>query len=132
MESLRSRFDSSLFEIKQLLQADLFDSELDAARELLKNGFLRASGAICGVILEKHLGQVCTNHSLSLRKKNPTINDYNQLLKDENAIDVPTWRLIQRLADIRNLCDHNKEREPKKDEIEDLINGVDKVIKELF
>ena len=107
-------------------------SELDAARELLKNGFLRASGAICGVILEKHLGQVCTNHSLSLRKKNPAINDYNQLLKDENVIDVPTWRLIQRLADIRNLCDHNKEREPKKDETEDLINGVDKVIKELF
>ena len=132
VESLRSRFDSSLFEIKQLLQADLFDSELDAARELLKNGFLRASGAICGVILEKHLGQVCTNHSLSLRKKNPAINDYNQLLKDENVIDVPTWRLIQRLADIRNLCDHNKEREPKKDETEDLINGVDKVIKELF
>ena len=122
MESLRSRFDSSLFEIKQLLQADLFDSELDAARELLNNGFLRASGAICGVILEKHLGLVCTNHSLSLRKKNPAINDYNQLLKDENVIEVPTWRLLQRLADIRYLCDHNKEQEPKKDETEDLIN----------
>lgn len=132
VESLRSRFESSLYEIKQLLQADLFDSEIDAARELLKNGFLRASGAICGVVLEKHLNQVCKNHSLTTRKRNPAINDYNQLLKDENVTDVPMWRLIQRLADIRNLCDHNKEREPQKDEIEDLIKGVDKIIKELF
>lgn len=130
--SLKDRFKSSLYEIKQLLQADLFDSELDAARELLKNGFFRASGAMCGVILEKHLGQVCQNHSISINKKNPHICDFNETLKKEDIIDVPTWRFIQRLGDIRNMCDHNKEREPKKDEIEDLVNGVDKIIKTVF
>lgn len=130
--SLKERFSSSLYEIKQLLQADLFDSELDAARELLKNGFLRASGAMCGVVLEKHLSQVCQNHSINLNKKNPHISDFNETLKKEDIIDVPTWRFIQRLGDIRNMCDHNKEREPKKDEIEDLISGVDKIIKNVF
>jgi hypothetical protein len=47
-------------------------------------------------------------------------------------LDVPTWRQIQRLGGIRNLCDHNKEREPTKDEVIELIGGVDKVSKTLF
>ncbi len=32
--AVRARFESSLFDIRQLVQADLFDSELDAAGEL--------------------------------------------------------------------------------------------------
>ncbi len=59
LESVRQRFESSLFELRQLVQADLFDTELDASKELLKNGFSRAAGAIAGVVIEKHLSQVC-------------------------------------------------------------------------
>jgi len=132
LESLESRFESSLFDIKQLVQADLFDSELDAARELVRHGFLRGAGAISGVVLEKHLAQVLENHNLKTRKKNPTISIYNELLKEDGVLDIPSWRQIQRLGDIRNFCDHNKERPPTKDEVEELINGVDKFTKSLF
>lgn len=132
VKSLKDRFDSSLYDIKQLLQADLFDSEIAVARELLKKGFLRAAGAVTGVVLEKHLSVVCQNHDLTSRKKTPSINDFNQLLKDNDVIDTPTWRNIQFLGDLRNLCDHGKERDPKKEEIEDLIDGTSKVMKTLF
>lgn len=54
VEAVKRRFDSSLFDIKQLVQADVFDSELDGARELLKNKYARAAGAIAGVVLEGH------------------------------------------------------------------------------
>jgi uncharacterized protein YfbU (UPF0304 family)/uncharacterized protein (UPF0332 family) len=129
LDSARKRLKSSLFDIKQILQADLFDSELDSARELLKKGFLRASGAIAGVLIEKHLRQVIENHNLSIRKKNPTIADLNDKLKSDGVYDVATWRFIQRLGDLRNLCDHYKEKEPTKDNVEDLLNGTDKIIK---
>ena len=132
LKSVESRFDSSLFDIKQLVQADLFDSEVETARELLKHNFLRGSGAIAGVVLEKHLQQVSNNHDIKTRKKHPTISDFNDLLKKAGTIDVPLWRQIQRLGDIRNLCDHNKEREPTKEEVEELINGVEKITKTLF
>ena len=132
VNSLKDRFDSSLYEIRQLLQADLFDSEISVARELLKKGFVRAAGAVTGVVLEKHLSVVCQNHDIVSRKKNPSINDYNQLLKDNDVVDTPTWRNIQFLGDLRNLCDHGKEREPKKEEIEDLIDGTSKIMKTLF
>lgn len=132
LKSAERKFESSLFDIKQIIQSDLFDSELDAARELHKKGFLRGSGAICGVVLERHLKQVATNHGITIKKANPCISDLNELLKKEDVIDIPNWRSIQHLGDIRNICDHNKEREPKKEEIDDLINGVDKVIKTIF
>ena len=129
LEATKARFDSSLFEIRKLVQADLFDSELEGARELLKHKFLRAAGAIAGVVLEKHLHQVCVDHSLSITKKNPGIGDINELLKANSVIDIPQWRHITFLADIRNLCDHNKQKEPTAEQIEDLISGTDKVLK---
>ena len=132
LKSCEKRFESSLFDKKQLLQADIFDSELDAARELNKKGFLRAAGAISGVVLEGHLKQVCINHNIVIKKTNPTISDFNQLLKDNEIIETHDWRFIQRLGDIRNLCDHKKQQEPTKEEIEELIKGVEKIIKTLF
>lgn len=132
VKSLTQRFESSLYDIKQILQADLFDSEIDSAKELCRKGFLRAAGAICGVVIEKHLSVVCDNHLLKITKKNPCISDYNELLKNSNVIDTPVWRNIQRLADLRNLCGHQKEVEPTKPDVEELISGTDKVLKTIF
>ncbi|GAN61595.1 hypothetical protein ACI01nite_25120 [Acetobacter cibinongensis] len=125
----KRRFKSSLFEIKQIVQADLFDSELDAARELLKNKFFRAAGAITGVVLEKHLRQVCEDHKIKIVKKHPGISDLNNLLKENAIIEVPQWRHITLLGDYRNLCDHNKQKEPTAEQVTDLIDGTDKVLK---
>ena len=130
--SLESRFESSLFDMQQLVQADMFDSELDAARELWKKGFLRAAGAICGVILEKHFAIVLSNHQDTIAKKVPHISDYNEALKNNDIIEIPTWRFIQRLGDLRNLCDHNKDTEPTKDDVDELIKGTDKILKTLY
>ena len=132
VKSLKKRFESSLYDIKQLLQADVFDSEIDSAKELCKKGFYRAAGAICGVVIEKHLCEVCGQHQIQVTKKHPAINDYNELLKSNNVIDLATWRNIQRLADIRNACDHHKKLEPTKDDVEELIAGADKVLKTIF
>lgn len=132
LQSAIQRFESSLFDIRQLLQADLFDSELEAARELAKKKFTRAAGALAGVVLERHLAQICANHKVKFLKKDPGISDLNNLLKDSNVIDVPQWRFIQHLADIRNLCDHNKRTEPSISQVDDLLEGVTKVTKTLF
>lgn len=129
LTSVEARFRSSLFEIRQLVQADLFDSEIDSARHLHKNKFHRAAGAIAGVVLEKHLRQVCDDHKVKVPKKNPTIGDLNELLKAASVIDIPQWRYITMLGDVRNICDHNKQKEPTEQQVTDLIDGTDKVLK---
>ena len=131
LESCSELLDSEINNIQRLLQADIFDSEIESSKHLLKRGFLRAAGAICGVILEKHFAEICKKRNISIKKKSPTIADFNDELKD-NAYDLIEWRKIQHLADIRNLCDHNKDREPTKEEVEELINGADRVIKTIF
>jgi len=132
LESALARIDSILVNIKAVLQAEIFDNELSVANELLKKSHLRASGAVAGVVIERHLGQVAVAHSLTIRKKDSTISDLNDALKTAGVFDVPGWRFIQRLGDIRNLCVHSKEREPTRDEVEDLIRGAEKVIKTIF
>jgi hypothetical protein len=131
VESVGIRLDSILVDVKGVLQADLFDSELDASRELKRNGHLRPSGLVAGVVLEGHLKKVCLEHSLNVGV-NPTISTLNNLLKNNSVIDVPEWRRIQHLGDLRNLCVHSGKREPIDEDVRDLIDGVDRVIKTLF
>jgi hypothetical protein len=132
LKSIKARFESSLFDIRQLVQADLFDSELDAAKELAKNNFTRAAGALAGVVLERHLAQISDGHGIKFTKKNLSISDLNDALKDAKVIDIPQWRFIQHLADIRNLCDHSKKIEPTSAQVDDLVAGVMKITKTVF
>ena len=132
LSSCQDRLDSVLSDIQGILQSEMFDDELNAAEDLLKKGHLRASGALCGVTLERHFSTVAKNHSLNVTKANPTIADFNDLFKKENVYDVPTWRFIQRLGDLRNIAAHFKERDPIKDEIDELIRGVQKILKTVF
>lgn len=132
LNSLKGRFESSLYDIRALVQADLLDNELDAARELLKHKFTRAAGAIAGVVLERHLREVCVMHKARIAKKNPSIADCNEALKSDGVIDTSQWRFNQHLGDIRNLCDHNKEQDPTPAQVLDLIDGVAKVTKTIM
>ena len=127
LKAVQKRFESSLFEIQQLVQADLFDDELDAAKLLNKNKFMRAAGAMAGVVLERHLVQVLKNHNLICKKD--TISPLNDALKAGNVYDLPIFRKIQHLGDIRNLCDHDSKREPTQEEVDEMIRGVDSIIK---
>ena len=111
--------------------AELQDEELKTASQLVEIS-LRAAGAVAGVVLEGHLQRVATNHGVGISKRNPTIADLNDPLKADGVYDLPTWRKIQHLADIRNYCDHKKEREPKEDEVKELIAGTDAIIKTIF
>lgn len=129
--SLSSRIDSVLQDVKGHLFAELQDSELKAAEQLKKIS-LRAAGALTGVVLERHLQRSAANHNITIRKKAPTISDLNDPLKQAGVIDVPTWRKIQLLADIRNICSHEKGQDPTKDQVDELISGVNLIIKSVF
>lgn len=132
LEAAEARFESSLFDIRQMVQADLLDSELEAAELLAKFKFFRAAGAVAGVVLERHLATVCANHNVQVAKKNPTIADFNEALKAASVIDLPQWRFVQHLADLRNLCDHARSPDPTAEQVADLLSGVKKVIKTIF
>jgi len=127
----KTQLSDVLANIRSLLQADLFSSELDAARYLKNNGHLRAAGAVAGVVLEGHLKELAQKHQVKVAKKRPALADYNQALTAARILDGTDSLWIQRLATIRNLCDHKKTREPRPEEVEELIDGADKAISTL-
>lgn len=125
------RLDSALNEIESALYVDLQGSEVATARQLAKVN-LRAAGALVGIVIEGHLQKVAAAHAVTVAKKNPTIADLNEPLKAASVIDIPTWRKITYLADLRNLCAHKKDREPTENDIKELIEGAEWVSKNVF
>lgn len=129
--SARSRLDTALADIEGTLESTLLDNELETATELLKAKHVRSAGVVAGVVLERHLKTVLANHEITLRKK-PQIGSLNNALKEAKVFDVPRWREVQRLADIRNLCGHDGDREPTTEEVQELITGTEKIIATVF
>ena len=131
LQAAQTALGSVLTDLRGTLQADLFDSELDAASSLVKNGFLRGAGAMAGVVLERHLRSVCENHRVAVGKKF-TISRLNTVLKEAGILELTDWRRIQLLGDLRNKCDHQQKKDPTSDDVTDLIDGVAKIIKKVF
>jgi hypothetical protein len=128
LNSAKERIDSLLADIEGVLQTEIVRHELQSADDLVRRKHFRAAGALAGVALELHLGRVCVNRHVSIGRKSPTISDFNEALKAAGVLDVPTWRHVQRLGDIRNLCVHAKERDPSPDEVADLLSGTRKIL----
>jgi hypothetical protein len=131
LKSARSRLDTALADIEGTLQAALLDDELGKATELLKAQHLRSAGVVAGVVLERHLKGVIYNHTIEFSQKIQIAN-LNDALKAAGVYDVPRWRQIQRLGDIRNLCGHDGEREPTHEEVEELIRKTEEIISKVF
>ena len=72
LKAIDERVDSVLGNIGAELYAELQDSEVVVARELVKVS-LRAAGALLGVVIEGHLQKVASAHGVKVAKKNPTM-----------------------------------------------------------
>ena len=126
--SLKAVITEKIYRLKDLIESEVFESELDSASYLLSKGFKRSAGAICGVLIERYLASLCKSANIIISKKDPTINDYNAELYKNGAIDSAQNKYLLFLSDIRNKCDHNKQVEPTEQEVEDLIKGTKKVL----
>lgn len=129
LAAVPSHLKFSIYDIELTAYAVLMDDEIIAANHLLKNGFTRPAGALAGVVLERHLKNLLRKHTPPIKyKEKDTLASLNDLCK-ETIYDLVAWRKVQHLADIRNLCDHDKERKPTKDEVAELVNCVSAMLK---
>jgi hypothetical protein len=109
-----------LSSIKTLIQAEVFDSELEQASELLSSGYSTAAAVIAGVVLETALRELCDRENIvhgKLDKMNADlakVGIYNKLMQ----------KRITALADIRNNAAHGKPNEFKEQDVTDMIRDV--------
>jgi hypothetical protein len=130
LAALVSRIEGVVAELESLIAHGIQDAEIDSA-ERLKKVNLRAAGALAGVVLETHLQRVASAHQIAVRK-NPTIGDLNEPLKKAGVYDTPEYRKIQHIADIRNICTHQKGKDPTPEQVDDMLNGVRSITRSVF
>lgn len=107
--------------VRNLIQAEVFSSELDQARELLSGGYSSPAAVVAGVVLETTLRQLCTNAGLSHGK----LDKMNADLAKAGTYNLLVQKRITALADIRNNAAHGHPENFKDSDVADMISYVE-------
>ncbi len=118
LEALESELVSRELPVKTALSFEVASSEIDAAQGLLDNAngaevFLRASGVIARVALERHLFTVADSRNLQIiknppNKRHPDVEDVLQTLTKSGVITAIQKSQFDTLFKIANNCAHPK------------------------
>lgn len=128
LQSLESRIEGIFAEIGGEMLAELEESELAAARKVLKVS-PRAAGALTAVLLENHLLRVARFHGLKISPAKPTVANLSDLLKKAGVCDESTRRSARLLSDQQEELLNDKKAEPEASEVESLISQLHKIVK---
>jgi hypothetical protein len=120
--------DIRALEIAALVTADLVEGELNEAHLLLSHGFVRAAGAVAGVALEAHLKLLHNQSNLTYSDKD-TIVPLATRLRQAGAITLGDEKKCIAMSDTRNKCDHKNKQDPTSEEVDELIDDVDRFVK---
>lgn len=113
-----------LISIKTLIQADVFDSELEQARELLNKDYIVAAAVIAGVVLETTLRELCDRENIPHGK----LDKMNADLTKADVYNKLEQKKITAWADIRNNAAHGKPDEFIKQDVINMIEGVNEFL----
>lgn len=113
-----------LTSLKNLVQAEVFESELEQAAELLQNGYKLASAVIAGVVLETALRDLCVTHGLQTGK----LDTMNGQLAKEGVYNKLQQKRITAIADIRNSAAHGKPEEFTDSDVKNMIQDIESVL----
>ncbi len=111
---------------RSLIQAEIFESELEQAQELLNSGYLLASAVITGVILESSLRELCSQENINIGKMDKMNSDLAKIGKYNKL----QQKRITALADIRNSAAHGNVGNFNKHDVQDMIKDVERFIRE--
>lgn len=109
---------------KRIVQAEIFDTELEQARELLKNGYYVAAAVITGLVLETTLRELCNIENITVGK----MNKMNDDLAKAGVYNSLVQKQITALAGIRNSAAHGKIDEFTKVDVEQMIPAIEQFL----
>ena len=113
-----------LSSMRILVQAEVFDSELEQANELLNNGYATAAAVVAGVVLETALRELCEKEGIS----HGNLDRMNADLAKAGVYNKLMQKRITALADVRNSAAHGKPNEFTEQDVTDMIRDVSKFL----
>lgn len=110
--------------VRNLVQAEVFGSELEQASELLAAKYVPAAAVIAGVVLETSLRNLCTEHGIT----HGSLARMNDELVKAGAYNSLQHKRITAMAAIRNSAAHGKKDEFEPEDVKGMIDDVERFL----
>ncbi|WP_346356359.1 DUF4145 domain-containing protein [Pseudomonas pergaminensis] len=110
--------------LRNLVQADVFTSELEQAGQLLDAGYISAAAVIAGVVLETTIRNLCTDRGIA----HGSLDRMNADLTKASAYNSIQQKRITAMAGIRNSAAHGKTDEFTSGDVKGMIDDVERFL----
>lgn len=110
--------------IRNLVQAEVFGSELEQAGELLAANYASAAAVIAGVVLETNVRNLCTDHSIEHGK----LDKMNADLAKAGVYNSIQQKRITAMAGIRNAAAHGDTEKFNAGDVKGMIDDVERFL----
>jgi hypothetical protein len=123
--------NDQLFDLRTLVEAEVFDDLLEQASHLLEAGYSGAAAVVAGCVLEDGLRKLCDRASIELPAK-PKLDWMNSELAKANIYNKLVQKRITMLADVRNKAAHGEWAEFSRLDVEEMVDGVRRLMGDHF
>lgn len=124
-DAARDDFEGGyLTSLHDLVRADVFESELEQASELLKSKYPVAAAVIAGVVLETAIRDLCTHNQIQHGK----LDRMNVDLAKAGVYNGIVQKRITHLAAVRNSAAHGNETEFKTYDVKAMIDEIEQFL----
>lgn len=113
-----------LSSVRHMIQAEVFSTEIEQARELLAAGYMVPAAVICGVILETNLRSLCEARDLGIGK----LDKMNADLAKAGHYNSLIQKRITSLTAIRNSAAHGKTEDFNAADVKSMIEEVERLV----
>jgi hypothetical protein len=118
----QSDFDGGYIRtIRSLVQADVFQSEIDQGTELLNKGYKVAAAVIAGTVLETALRELCDRNQIA----HSMIGKMNDDLLKKGAYNRLLHKRILAIAQVRNDAAHGNSDQFTDEDVVRMISDVE-------
>jgi len=111
---------------RSLIQAEVFDSELEQAQALLDAGYKVPAAVVAGIVLETSLRELSDRKGLPHGK----LDKMNAELAKAGIFNKLQQKRITAIADIRNSAAHGKPDEFNEADVNDMIRDITRFVAE--
>ena len=112
-----------LFDVRVLIQAEVFDDFLDQAEYLLDAGYYQPAAVVAGAVLEDGLRKLCQRNNISI-PQNPKLDSMNSELAKAGVYNKLQQKQITAIADIRNNAAHGQWDEFKSEDVRGMLQQI--------
>ena len=124
-DAARENFDGGyLSSVRNMVRAEVFESELEQAEELLKSGYAVPAAVVAGTVLETTLRDLCSKHAIMPGK----LDAMNSALVKAGEYSSLVQKQVTALAAVRNAAAHGDVAKFRPEDVEPMIRDIERFV----